>query len=88
MKYISILLSTLAVISCSSDDNHVYESGEFKDSVVIEYTDSKDTLIIDTSKVVKKMPKICGLPNATLIRNGKQARSFKKKAGGKKTKKS
>ena len=57
MKYISILLSTLAIISCSSDDNHVYESGEFKDTVVIEYTDSKDTLIIDTSKVVKKNAK-------------------------------
>jgi hypothetical protein len=35
----------------------VYESGEFKDTVVIEYTDSKDTLIIDTSKVVKKNAK-------------------------------
>jgi len=34
------------------------------------------------------MPKICGLPNAMLIRNGKQTGSFKKKARGEKRKKS
>ncbi len=48
MKSISILLVLLATISCSS--NNPEEKAEGKDTIVIDYVNSKDTLIIDTLK--------------------------------------
>jgi len=56
MRYISISLILLVIASCSSDSPQ--SSGEPVDTVVIEYMESKDTLIIlDTLTVVKKNAK-------------------------------
>jgi len=56
MKYISILLSLLATSSCGGE-SHIVEEPT-RDTVVIEYPNTKDTLIIlDTVTVVKKNAK-------------------------------
>ena len=48
MKFTSILLSLFLIISCGTAQGDKAKSA--KDTVVIEYIDSKDTLIIDTLK--------------------------------------
>ena len=56
MRYISISLILLAIASCSSHSPQ--PSDEPVDTVVIDYMESKDTLIIlDTVSVVKKNAK-------------------------------
>ena len=56
MRYISILLSLLVTSSCSVDAPPAEETT--KDTVVIEYPTTKDTLIIvDTVSAVKKNAK-------------------------------
>jgi hypothetical protein len=56
MRYISILLSLLATSSCSVDAPSADEP--MRDTVVIEYPTTKDTLIVlDTAQAVKKNAK-------------------------------
>ena len=55
MKYIGTLLSLLVAISCSV--SHADDKPEAIDTVVIEYPENKDTLIIVDTLVVKKNAK-------------------------------
>ncbi len=67
MRYISISLILLAIASCSSDSPQ--PSGEPVDTVVIEYMETKDTLIIlDTVSVVKKNAKNLWTPKCIAYR--------------------
>ena len=67
MRYISISLILLAMASCSYDSPQ--PSGKPVDTVVIEYMESKDTLIIlDTVSVVKKNAKNLWTPKCTAYR--------------------
>lgn len=72
MKYISISLILLAIASCSSDSPP--SSSDPVDTVVIEYIEEKDTLIIlDTVSVVKKNAKNLWTPKCIAYTKWRQS---------------
>lgn len=72
MKYISILLILLAMTSCHYDSPEY--NNEPVDTVVIEYIDNKDTLIIlDTISVVKKNAKNLWTPKCKAYTKWRQS---------------
>jgi len=73
MRSISISLILLAAISCSTK-SPALKSNKPIDTVVIDYQDSKDTLIIlDTVTVVKKNAKNLWTPKCVAYRIWRQS---------------
>ena len=71
MKYISTLLILLATSSCSINSSS--SESEPIDTVVIDYQESKDTLIILDTIVVKKNAKNLWTPKCIAYRRWRQS---------------